>query len=97
MITRKPKPSFAEEARQFRNTATATSSDDLRIFAPRLDRRLREQERERSAILTALDEIPVGGRVPALTLLRRIRALVKAENQAVFDCYWHDLGGEGGA
>ena len=89
--------SLSDEVQQFLNAVAANSSDDLRTFAPRLDRRLREQDRERSAIVTALNEIPLASRPLAATLLCRIRALRKAEDQTVFDCYWHDLGGEGGA
>jgi hypothetical protein len=58
---------------------------------------LGELERERSAIVTALLESPAAGRGLGSTVLGRIRALAKAENQVVFDCYWHDVGGEGGA
>ena len=94
---KEPTPgSFSEEVQQFLAAANAGSScaGDLRAHAPRLDRRLGALERERSAIVTALLELPVAG---GRAVLGRIRALVKAENQAVFDCYWHDLGGEGGA
>ena len=100
MPTRKPRPgSFSDEVEQFLATIAAADScaQDLRTTAPRLDQRLRELDRERSAIVAALSEIPVGSRVPASTILRRIRTLVKAENRAVFECYWNDLGGEGGA
>lgn len=89
--------SFSDEVEQFLETAADGLSSDVRASAPRLDLRLRALDRERSAIVTALCELPAGSRGLASTLLRRIRALVKAENRAIFDCYWHDLGGEGGA
>lgn len=98
MISRTPKPgSFSEEVEQFLATVTAGNfcARDLGTTAPRLGRRLRALDRERSAIVAALSEIPVDSRVPAPRILRRIRTLAKAENQAVFDCHWHDLGGEG--
>jgi hypothetical protein len=98
VITRKPKPgSFSAEVERFLETATQDSSEELRTAAPRLDRQLRALDRERGAIVSALLELPAGARASASTLVRRIRALLKAEDEAVFECYWHDLGGEGGA
>lgn len=99
MITRKPEPgSFSDEVEQFLEaTAAGSCSQDMRNSAPRLDRRLCVLDRERSAIVTALLEAPTGSRKLASALLRRIRALVKADNKVALDCYWHDLGGEGGA
>ena len=99
VITVTPKPgSFSEEVAQFlKLLASGSLAEELRSSAPRLDRRLREVDRERSAIDTELTESPLGRRVAPATILRRIRTLARAEAQLVFECYWHDLGGEGAA
>lgn len=88
--------SFSDEVEQFLETAIDATSDDMRTAAPRLDHRLRVLDRERNAIVAALLKLPRGSRRVASRLLSRIRALVKADHKAVFDCYWHDVGGEGG-
>ena len=91
-----PEPgSYSEEIEQFMAAASTDSFlvDELLAHAPRFDRRLGALERERSAIVTALRELPLTG---SRAVLGRVRALLKAENQVIFDCYWDDLGGEGG-
>ncbi len=92
-----PPGSFSDEVERFIESAAKATSADLRASAPRFDHRLRVLDRERNAIMTALFELPLGRRKIASRLLGRIRSLVKADNKVVFDCYWHDLGGEGGA
>jgi len=87
--------SLPNEAEKFLETSAAVpSSHDLRASAPWLDRRLRRLDRERRAIVGALLAIPAGSRMLSSALLRRIRALAKADNLVAYDCYWHDLGGE---
>jgi len=99
---RKPAPgSFSEEVLLFLAGARGelACAGDLGASAPRLGRRLRALRRERRDIVALFEGPAAGGRGRGLAsaVLGRIRALVKAENQAVFDCYWRDLGGEGGA